>query len=179
MTMIFATVGTQLPFDRLLDALDAWAGRNRGIPVVAQTGATRRVFANLRTVTSLGQAEFMAQVAAARLIVSHAGMGTILSAAELGKPVILMPRLARFGEHRNDHQIDTAAEMARLSNVTVVDEPAALEAALEAGLGRAAALATDTVPGAIASRSAAAPLVAELRDFVWNAAPVRAREARQ
>jgi UDP-N-acetylglucosamine transferase subunit ALG13 len=47
-------------------------------------------------------------------------MGTILSAAELGKPVILMPRRAKFGEHRNDHQQDTALEMARLSNVTVV-----------------------------------------------------------
>jgi len=162
--MIFATVGTQLPFDRLLEGLDAWAGRNRDVPVVAQTGTTRHVFANLRTIASLGQAEFIAQFAAARLIVAHAGMGTILSATEMGKPVILMPRRARFGEHRNDHQIDTAAEMARLSNVTVVDDATALEAALD----RELASRPDERCGSAVSRSVADPLVAELRDFVWK-----------
>ena len=171
--MIFATVGTQLPFDRLLEGLDAWAGRNRGTPVIAQTGMTRRVFANLRTVVSLGQAEFLGQFAAARLIVAHAGMGTILSATEMGKPVILMPRRAEFGEHRNDHQIDTAAEMARLSNVTVVDDVAALEAALD----MAATSRLDGLSGSKTARSAAEPLVAELRDFVWRGSTPWSAEA--
>jgi UDP-N-acetylglucosamine transferase subunit ALG13 len=65
-------------------------------------------------------------------------MGTILSAAELGKPVILMPRRAKFGEHRNDHQQDTAREMARLSNVTVAEDGEALHAAARHGCWRAA-----------------------------------------
>jgi UDP-N-acetylglucosamine transferase subunit ALG13 len=93
-------------------------------------------------------------------------MGTILSATELGKPIILMPRLARFGEHRNDHQRDTAAEMARLSNVTVVEDGEALHAALDAARARGFAFASD-VPGA---SEAAAPLIAALRDFVWSGA---------
>ncbi|MCU0855057.1 MAG: hypothetical protein MUF63_09165 [Rhodobacteraceae bacterium] len=162
--MIFATVGTQLPFDRLLAGLDSWAALNPEIPVFAQTGRTTRTFAHLSTVRELDQAAFRTCFSDARLVVAHAGMGTILSATELGKPVILMPRLARFGEHRNDHQRDTAAEMARLSNVTVVDDGEALHAALDAARARGFAFASDMPRGT----EAAAPLIATLRDFVWS-----------
>ena len=164
--MFFATVGTQLPFDRLLAGVDSWAALNPGIPILAQTGPTARRFAHVATVRELDQAAFRARFAEARLVVAHAGMGTILSATELGKPVILMPRLARFGEHRNDHQRDTAAEMARLSNVTVVEDGEALHAALDAARARGFAFASD-MPGA---SEAAAPLIAALRDFVWSGA---------
>jgi UDP-N-acetylglucosamine transferase subunit ALG13 len=58
-------------------------------------------------------------------------MGTILTALELGKPLILMPRRSDLGEHRNDHQRDTAAEMRRLSTVTVVEDSIGLCAALQ------------------------------------------------
>jgi UDP-N-acetylglucosamine transferase subunit ALG13 len=172
--MIFATVGTQLPFDRLLSGLDGWAALNPGVPILAQTGRTTRTFRHIATVRDLDQTTFQARFAAARLVVAHAGMGTILSATELGKPVILMPRLARFGEHRNDHQRDTAAEMARLSNVTVVEDGEALHAALDAALSRGFAFVSD-VPG---SAEATAPLLETLREFVWSgsAAPRRVPE---
>ena len=164
--MIFATVGTQLPFDRLLAGLDSWAALNPEVPILAQTGRTTRSFAHISTVRELDQSAFRDHFEQARLVVAHAGMGTILSATELGKPVVLMPRLARFGEHRNDHQRDTAAEMARLSNVTVVEDGEALHAALDLARARGFTFASDA-PGA--SR-AAAPLIAALRDFVWSGA---------
>ena len=44
-------------------------------------------------------------------------------AAELGKPIVIMARLARYGEHRTDHQLVTATEMSRLSNVFVAQDP--------------------------------------------------------
>ena len=169
--MIFATVGTQLPFDRLLTGLNSWAARNSDIPILAQTGRTARSFAHLAAVRELDQTAFRARFAEARLIVAHAGMGTILNAIELCKPVILMPRLARFGEHRSDHQRDTAAEMARLSNVTVVHDGEALHAALDAARARGFALPSDAPDAS----DAAASLIAALRDFVWSGvAPVRA-----
>ncbi|MEQ9259278.1 MAG: glycosyltransferase [Roseovarius sp.] len=167
--MIFATVGTQLPFDRLLAGLDSWAARNRDVPILAQTGASTRRFAHIRTLRDLPQAEFLARFRAARLIVAHAGMGTILSAAELGKPVILMPRRAKFGEHRNDHQQDTAREMARLSNVTVVEDGEALHAALD----RARAMGFEAPSTAISAGPAFDPLIDAIREFVWSGAPVR------
>jgi len=43
------------------------------------------------------------------LFITHAGVGGIVSGVSLGKPVIIMPRLASFGEHRNDHQLATAS----------------------------------------------------------------------
>jgi UDP-N-acetylglucosamine transferase subunit ALG13 len=134
--MIFATVGTQLPFDRLLLGLDTWAAANPGIPVLAQAGASKRRFRHIETVGHLSQADFRDRFETARLVVAHAGMGTILSAAELGKPLILMPRRAKFGEHRNDHQQDTALEMARLTNVTVVEDGEALHTELDLALAR-------------------------------------------
>lgn len=44
----------------------------------------------------------------ARLIVAHAGMGTIISAMTKGKPIIVFPRIAALGEHRNEHQLATS-----------------------------------------------------------------------
>ena len=109
-------------------------------------------------------------MAKAKVIVSHAGMGSILTAIEAGKPVILMPRRADLGEHRNDHQRDTAAEMATLSNVTVVEDGAALARALNAALAREA---DPTL--AAQSRVASAPLLEAVRAFIWSeqAAPAR------
>ena len=165
--MIFATVGTQLPFDRLLLGLNSWAMRNPNVPVLAQSGASKREFSHLKSVAHLSQTEFRAQFEAARLVVAHAGMGSILTATELGKPILLMPRRAKFNEHRNDHQEDTAKEMMRLSNVTVVEDGEALHEALDL------ALACGFEPGlASATRRASDldPLIEVVRDFVWTEA---------
>jgi UDP-N-acetylglucosamine transferase subunit ALG13 len=162
MTAIFATVGTQLPFDRLLLALDTWAALNPSVPVLAQTGRTSRAYANLTTVPQMDQARFTAAVTQARVVVAHAGMGTILTALELGKPLILMPRRADLGEHRNDHQRDTAAEMRRLSTVTVVEDSAGLCAALQQ------CLRLDPAQPEGRSGVASPALIDALRGFIHN-----------
>lgn len=167
--MIFATVGTQLPFDRLLHALDSWAALNRQVRVVAQTGRTVASFAHLQARPNLDQRSFAETFAAARVIVAHAGMGTILTALELGKPLILMPRRADLGEHRNDHQLDTAAEMAALSNVTVVEDRSALHEALDAALSTAPVQATP------APAVAPPPLIEAVRAFIWDGTKHEAR----
>jgi UDP-N-acetylglucosamine transferase subunit ALG13 len=173
--MIFATVGTQLPFDRLLLGLDGWAAANPGVPVLAQVGASQRRFRHIEPVGQLSLTEFSTRFEAANLVVAHAGMGTILSAAELGKPVILMPRRAKFGEHRDDHQQDTAREMARLSNVTVAEDGEALHAALDMALARGFEVPSMHAPSGGADLI---PLIDVIRDFVWNAPEVtRAQSA--
>lgn len=53
----------------------------------------------------------------ARMVIAHAGMGTILSALKQDKPIIIVPRLASLKEHRNDHQIATAMRMDELGYV--------------------------------------------------------------
>ena len=159
---VFATVGTQFPFDRLLRAVDAWAGLNPAVPVLAQTGSTTTRFAHMTCAETLDQAQFAAAFAGARVIVSHAGMGTILSATELGKPILLMPRRALHGEHRNDHQLDTAAEMAALPNVTVVHDAGDVGAALTR-------LLAHPQTATLGLTEASGQLIANLRAFIFTA----------
>jgi UDP-N-acetylglucosamine transferase subunit ALG13 len=68
---------------------------------------------------------------AADAIVAHAGMGTIISALEFGKPLLVMPRLASLGEHRNDHQLATAERFGAEGRVRVAADDATLAAGLD------------------------------------------------
>ena len=142
--MIFATVGTQLPFDRLLQALDGWAAQRPNTRVLAQTGRSGADFAHMECQPFLDQAQFAEAMQEADVIVSHAGMGSILTAAELGKPVLILARQSALGEHRTDHQLATAEKMRHLPNVTVALDAGslgghldALMSAPDAGLGAA------------------------------------------
>ncbi len=123
--MIFATVGTQLPFPRLIAALDALAP-DLGEAIVAQTGPGARPVRTLDQRDSLTPAEFDALMREARVIVGHAGIGTILSARSVGKPLVLMPRRHALGEHRNDHQVATARQVAHMPGIHVAWEAADL-----------------------------------------------------
>jgi UDP-N-acetylglucosamine transferase subunit ALG13 len=102
--MILVTTGTQLPFDRLIRAMDDIAAQI-DIRVFAQTGPSRYVARHLECQAYLPPQEFEAKAKASSLIVSHAGIGTVLTAMRLGRPIILFPR--ENGEHRNDHQVAT------------------------------------------------------------------------
>jgi UDP-N-acetylglucosamine transferase subunit ALG13 len=106
--MIFLTVGTQLPFDRLIAPVDAWAEANGGEAVVAQIGNGQYKPRHMKAYPFLPPDRFEHYQSQSALLISHAGMGAILGALESGKPLIVMPRLASAGEHRNDHQMATA-----------------------------------------------------------------------
>ncbi|WP_188312100.1 glycosyltransferase [Salinarimonas soli] len=120
--MIFVTVGVQLPFDRLIRAMDDWAGRHGRDDVVAQVGESAYVPHTIDVRPRLAADEFRAYVERAELVVAHAGMGSILTALELGKPIIVMPRRAALGEHRNDHQLATSRRMASHAAITVAQD---------------------------------------------------------
>jgi UDP-N-acetylglucosamine transferase subunit ALG13 len=133
--VIFVTVGTQLPFERLVAAVDDWSGRQSTRPdVLAQVGAGRADYPHVRCVRSLDGARYSEAISAARLIVAHAGTGSILTALDRGLPVIIVPRDHLRGEHRDDHQIQTARQLERMGLVTVAwsetDLPGLIEQAL-------------------------------------------------
>lgn len=128
--MIFVTVGEQLPFDRLVRAMDQWAGQT-GQEVIAQVGRSAHKSAYLQASAFLDQEAFLRYLSTCSLVVAHAGMGTIITAVENGKPIIVMPRQASLGEHRNDHQLATARRFAALHYVRVVHDPAELQEAIE------------------------------------------------
>ena len=95
--MIFATVGTQLPFDRLISALDDWAASHAGIEVYAQIGRGEYEPRHIEWTRDMDPQDFRSRMAACDAVVAHAGMGSIISAIELGKRVIVMPRRATLG----------------------------------------------------------------------------------
>ncbi|MES9940606.1 MAG: glycosyltransferase [Candidatus Thiodiazotropha sp. 6PLUC2] len=116
--MIFVTVGTQLPFDRLIKVIDFWA-KDSNSNVYAQTGPTDTIYTNIECVKYLQQSHFEKYFTDAEVIIAHAGMGSILNALTCGKPIILMPRLASLGEHRNDHQVATAQRFENVDGIFV------------------------------------------------------------
>lgn len=122
---IFVTVGTQLPFDRLISAVDRWASQHRA-EVFAQTGSSSLRPKHIQWQDFIGNAEANERLRTADLVVAHAGMGTILTRLETGLPLIVLPRRAALGEHRNDHQIATARRLSHLRGLWVVDDEDAL-----------------------------------------------------
>jgi UDP-N-acetylglucosamine transferase subunit ALG13 len=129
--VIFVTVGTQLAFDRLLAGVDAWAAARPGREVFAQTGPTALRPRHIEHRPFITPDECRERMRSARAIVAHAGMGTILSGLELGKPLLVMPRRAALGEQRNDHQLATAKRFAALGRIVVAFDETELSAKLD------------------------------------------------
>ncbi len=156
--MILVAVGTQFPFDRLVRTVDDWATANGRTDVVAQIGPSTYVPKTLKAFAFLGPEEFRDLQASATVIISHAGMGSILTALEHQKPIIIMPRDHRLGEHRNAHQMATVERFKDKPGV----HAALNEAALVEHLNRLSELggATDGSP------SAPPQFTAKLREFI-------------
>ena len=116
--MVFVTVGTQAPFDRFIKIIDEVAPQIDE-EIVAQACQLGFEPKNIKTIDFLAPDKYNELFREARLIVSHAGMGTILSALQQHKPIIIFPRIAALGEHRNEHQLATAEKFKELGSVYV------------------------------------------------------------
>jgi len=119
--VIFVTVGSQIPFDRLVQCIDEWAGCQTPPhdALLAQIGASERPPAHIEWTRRLSSAEYLERVASSRAVIAHAGMGTILTAIDLRKPILVMPRIGCMGETRNDHQIATARHLQQIVGLSV------------------------------------------------------------
>ncbi len=113
--MIFLTTGTQLSFDRLVRAVDEWADEAKPscaiFGQVLPSSGDPYIPRNFQTEARLSPRKYADIFGKADLIISHAGMGTILTALTEGKKICIMPRLAKHGEHRNNHQIATITRL--------------------------------------------------------------------
>jgi len=118
--MIFLTVGTQFPFDRLVKAIDKAAGTNGfDEQIVAQVGESSYSPENFDAAPTLEKAVFDQHFNDADSIISHAGMGTITMALDHRKPLLVMPRLKKYGEVVNDHQLAIAKKFEQLGYLLV------------------------------------------------------------
>jgi len=137
----------QLGFDRLIKAMDDLAPE-LNTDVIAQTGKGDYQPRNMQARERIGPGEFEQLVEQCDLIVSHAGIGTVLTAQRFSTPIVLFPRRLDHGEHRNDHQVATAKNLEGRSGVLIAMDQAHLPAAIaealamkdaEASLSRTAA----------------------------------------
>ena len=92
--MIFVTIGTMFPFDRLVRAMDEIAPLFAGEEFVAQIGDGRYRPKNMSHVAMLSMEAFARNVSRSRLMVAHAGMGSVITALSAQKPIVLSPLLA-------------------------------------------------------------------------------------
>lgn len=147
--MIFATVGSHPTylFERFLQALESLPGED----LVVQYGPGQPPSNAARAVPWMTFAEIVDHMERAEQVVSHAGAGTILCAARAGQVPIVFPRLERFGETVDDHQLELARRLAEDGRVIVVESEAELAAALNTAPPRGAQSALDVGSDLIAA----------------------------
>lgn len=105
--MIFVTLGTQdKQFVRLIEAVNKI---NTDEQIVAQVGSTNcsklKLRDNIKIYDYLSDNEFDKYMNNARIIITHAGVGTIIKGLKLNKTMIVAARLKKYKEHVNDHQL--------------------------------------------------------------------------
>jgi beta-1,4-N-acetylglucosaminyltransferase len=118
--MIFLTVGTQFPFDRLVKAVDDIADEGvLGEEIFAQIGESSYRPRNLKMVSFIDNHLFDKYIHQASFVISHAGMGTIAAVLECGKPMLVMPRQRKYGEVVNDHQLGIVRKFEEMGHILV------------------------------------------------------------
>jgi UDP-N-acetylglucosamine transferase subunit ALG13 len=106
--MIFVTVGSMFPFDRMIRSMDDWTSEHPNQQVFAQIGGGKYEPKYMTWQRIIPPDEYKRIVGACRVIVAHAGTGTVFMASAFRKPIVLFPRRAAQKEHTTDHQLDTA-----------------------------------------------------------------------
>lgn len=128
--MIFASVGSMLPFDRFVRAIDEWARDNPGEQVFIQIGDGAYEPRHAPWARIVAYSEYRQRLESCSLFVAHVGMGSILQALELRKQMLLLPRHAALREHTTDHQLHTAARFGDVKGLRIVDDVDALKAGM-------------------------------------------------
>ncbi|MCK0140579.1 glycosyltransferase [Aliiroseovarius sp. F47248L] len=156
--MIFVTVGTQLPFDRMVSIIDDLADE-MSLEVFAQTADPAATYDHIKHAPFLTPDEYDDIIARTTVLVGHAGIGTILTAKQMEKPVIVMPRKASLGEHRNEHQLATARHLEGHEGVYIAHDRTQLATLLQA---------PDLIPASFRDTPEKTRLQTYLRDFVYG-----------
>ena len=131
--MILVTLGTQdKTFVRLLEKINQLI--DQGLikdKVIVQAGFTKYNSDNMEIFDLIPQDEFNSLMAKADLIITHGGVGNIISALEKNKKVIAVPRLSKYGEHINDHQTQIIAKFNDLGYIIGLQDVDELDKAIK------------------------------------------------
>lgn len=131
--MIFVTLGSQkFQFDRLLIKLDELIEKGTITDeVIAQIGASTYQPKHFRAIAFMDRQEFADTMDKCNIVITHGGTGVIIGAVKKGKKVIAVPRLARFGEHVDDHQLQLLHQFDELGIICACYDTEELEKFVE------------------------------------------------
>ena len=131
--MILVMLGTQNnSFHRLLEKIDQLVedGKING-EVIVQAGYTKYESQNMKIIDFVSNDEIEKLEQQADYIITHGGVGSIINSIEKGKKVIAIPRLKKYGEHVNDHQLDIVESFDKLGYIMGITDVSQLEGALQ------------------------------------------------
>ncbi len=129
--MILVTVGTHnQPFDRLLRKIDRLAENKAVTAIFAQTGYSGYKPQNYKYRNFIRYDTFLRLIAKSKLVITHAGAGTIMNILFAGKPAVVVPRLSKYGEHTNNHQLEITKQLANNDTIIPVFDIENLEEAI-------------------------------------------------
>ncbi len=125
--MIFTTVGTHIaPFDRLVSRMDEIAGLTTE-PVFIQIGTATVTPLKAKHSRFFPERDYQDLLSECRVVVSHAGVGTILRASLLMKPIVCVPRLRRYREHWDNHQLEICRQLSRNGELCFLEDTQKLD----------------------------------------------------
>ncbi len=113
--MILVTLGTQdKQFKRLLDAVEEQINlKNIKDKVIVQAGHTKYESKNMEIFDLIDRQKFSELIDSCDILITHGGVGSIINGLQHNKKVIVAPRLAKYDEHMNDHQLQITANFTK------------------------------------------------------------------
>lgn len=120
--MMFVTVGTHTQgFDRLIEAVDNLIAIGEiKEKIIAQIGYGKYIPKNCKWVRFTSHDNFIKICKKSRVVITHGGVGSIISSLKLKKPTIVVPRLKRFNEHVDDHQLQITEQLEKQRRIIAV-----------------------------------------------------------
>ena len=154
--IIFITLGSQkFQFNRLLKAVDDLVKKDVvKEKVFAQIGYSDYMPQHFEYKQFLDRHEYLDMEEKADIIIAHGGTGAIIGAVKKGKKVIAVPRLSKYGEHVDDHQLQLLEEFEKMGLIVACHNCEQLDEAIEIAKKRPAVLYhsnTDKIIGSIES----------------------------
>ena len=122
--MILVTLGTQdKPFTRLLEEIDKQINKgNIKDKVVVQAGHTKYSSSNMEIFDLIDRDKFNELMKECDLLITHGGVGSILTGLKNNKKVIAVPRISKYGEHVNDHQVQIIENFSKRGYILGVND---------------------------------------------------------
>lgn len=120
--MVFVAIGTQKQqFTRIFKKIeDSKILENEEI--IAQSGFTKFDSKEIKMLGFIEQEKLNEYIKEADFVICHGGVGTIFSALNMGKKVLVMPRLKKYKEHKNDHQVEICIELEKEGYILYLKE---------------------------------------------------------